>query len=393
MKRIEGDNHLANVLTELRNRAEVYFPGARFASVYSPTEKEMVLVPIAEALVSQFGHGVDYASGVFEGSSAMINERTGVPHVILLEQRNRRLFHRSLPARGYEAPVSEEAFALATLNLIVANGLDLFKNPNGEEGFVRAYIRPTMYPATLAGYGISMRKEYPVDAGIIAWAWPDYLDHTLATRGGVCAITGHQRLFKVTGKHASNYGAAVKDGGLARSREADELIYLAPYLIDKDGHLYWDDPNNLEAKLRDGVICDGPGEECVALTKDQKTLIYPPMTTNRLGGTVLQYIIDHMAKNVGLETREGEITLHDIRTGKYAGLAMVGNAVKVTPMRQINLQSPLGWEEKIRFFAENNVPEKLDELRVRWENETRGLVDPSHPSLLTSVEDFNLDVV
>ena len=97
MKRIEADVHLEQVLAELKVRAETYFPGAKFASVYSQEEREMVLVPIEKSLISQFGHGVDYGSGVFEGGSALVNERTGIPHIILLAARNERLFRRSLP--------------------------------------------------------------------------------------------------------------------------------------------------------------------------------------------------------------------------------------------------------------------------------------------------------
>jgi len=346
----------------------------------------MVTVPIEYALGSLFGHAVDYGSGVFEGSSAVVNERTGIPNIILLGPRNARLFHRSLPARGYASPVTEEQFGQAMMDLVSVNGMSLFRHPDKKTpGFVRAYIRPSIHPASLAGYGISMRLDYPIDAAIIAWAWPDYLDPNLATRGGVCAITGHQRLFPITGKHPSNYGAAAMDGLLARKMGADELLYLAPYLIDKGGHLYWNDPNDLEAKLQDGVIADGPGEECVALTADQKTLVYAPMRVNRLGGTVLQYIIDHLAKNIGLATREADITLHDLRAGKYAGLAMLGNAVKVTPFRKINLYDGRRLSEGVELFEEGEVPEMLDRLITRWEAETRGLIDPSHSSLLTPV--------
>jgi len=380
------DRHVKEVIDILAERAAENFPGAKYVSVYSHTKKRMVTIPIHEAITSQFSHGTDYGSGVFEGGSAMVHERTGIPHIILLDARNHRLFHRSLPSRGYHCPVSEQEFSDAIRNLIALHGLDLFRHPDGKtKGFVRAYIRPSVQPAGLGGYGINMRDTYPIDAGIITWAWPDYLDPTLATRGGIAAVTGHQRLFAITGKHASNYGAAVKDGNMARSLGADELIYLTPYLIDKDGHEYWTDPNDSDAKLRDGVISDGPGEECVAISKDQKTLIYTPMRANRLGGTVLQYVIDHMAKKIGLATREANITLHDLRVGKYAGLAMVGNAVKITPMRQVNLYRKNKVAESIELFQEGHIPEMLHRLLTRWDEETRGVIDPSHNSLITPV--------
>lgn len=382
-----SSRHVEGVLETLKQRAAEHFPGAHYASVYSDTEKRMVIVPIHEAIDSQFSHGVDYGSGVFEGGSALINERTGIPHIILHEARMNRLFHRSLPNRGYQSPVSQAALSEAARELIALQGESLFLHPDGvTPGFVRAYLRPTIHPAGLGGFGVSMKKDHPIGAGILAWSWPDYLDPSLAINGGVAAITGHQRLFPITGKHASNYGAAVKDGNLARSLGTDELIYLAPYLIDKDGHEYWTDPSNTEAKLRDGVLSDGPGEECVAITKDQQTLVYTPMRTNRLGGTTLQYIIDHVAEKIGLQTQERDITLNDIRADKYSALAMIGNAVKVTPMREIRLYNGESAEEVLELFPEKEIPGMLQTLMDRWDEETRGLIDPSHPSLLTLVK-------
>lgn len=385
-RHIVGSRFQTERLRELQVRAENNFPGAKYAAVYSHTHDKIEYVPISDAIASQFGHAVDYGSGLFEGGSAVVNERTGEPNIILQNQRLRRLFERSLPARGYQSPVSQDQLALATKDLIFLNGLDLFRHPDGvTPGFVRAYIRPSMQPASSAGFGISLRKNYPIDVGIIAWAWPDYLSPELAKNGGTAAITGKQRLFPITGKHASNYGEAVRDSTLARTLGSDELVYLAPYLIDKDNHLYWSDPNDEEAKFTDGVIADGPGEECLALTADQRTIVYPPMRVNRLGGTVLQYIVDHLAGNLGLETCETDITLRDLRHGKYAGLAMVGNAVKVTPIRSLNFYPHDSSYTQIELFGEGHVPEMLERLRQRWEDETRGLIDPSHSSLLTPV--------
>ncbi len=385
-RHIVGSRFQTERLHELQTRAEKYFPGAKYAAVYSHTHDKIEYVPISYALASQFGHATDYGSGLFEGSSAVINERTGEPNIVLQEPRLRRLYGRSLPARGYQAPVCEKQLAIAISDLICLNSPDLFRHPDGvTPGFVRAYIRPSLQPASSSGFGISLRRNYPIDLGVIAWAWPEYLPPQLAKNGGIAAITGKQRLFPITGKHASNYGEAVRDSTLARALGSDELVYLAPYLIDKDRRLYWSDPNDEGTKFTDGVIADGPGEECLALTSDQRTLVYPPMRVNRLGGTVLQYIVDHLAVNLGLDTCEADITLRDLRDGKYAGLAMVGNAVKVTPIRSLNFYLHNSFYAQIELFGEGHVPEMLERLRQRWEDETRGLIDPSHSSLLTPV--------
>lgn len=353
--------------------------------VYDHELEKMLALPLEMCLGSVFGHATDYGSGIFEGSSAMMNERTGIPNVILLTARNERLYKRSLPARGYQSPIEAAGLSRTTLDLVAINGDGLFHHPSSR-GFVRAYIRTSIHPASLEGYGISLRNEYPIEVGVVAWTWPDYLKPELATEGAVCAITGHQRLFPITGKHASNYGSASVEGSLARRLGADELAYLAPYLIDADGCGYWADPSNVDAKLRDGVISDGPGEECIGIRKKDEALVFAPMRVNRLGGTVLQYIVDHMAPTLGIKTVEADITMHDLRRGKYSALAMVGNAVRVTPVRKLSLYNGENIFEEIDLFEKGEVPETLRLMVDRWDLETRGLVDPSHQSLLTEVD-------
>lgn len=371
-------------ISTLKQRAEKNFPGTTYAIFWSHEEHQMVAAPPYLILTSPFSHSIDYGSGLFEGSSALINERTGIPHIILFKPRNDRLFNRSLPARLYQSPVCREEFEQAQLDFVAINGPGLFKDPNAKNTQnVRAYIRPTIHPAGLGGYGVSLKGEYPIDAAIITWPWPDYLSPSVYTKGMRAAITGHQRLSPVTGKHASNYGAAGMEGSLIRSFGIDELIYLARYLIDEHGHQYWADPNDHEAKLRDGVLADGPGEEIFAITADGKTMVYPPMRVNRLGGTVLEYVRTYMAPNLGIQTEERDITLRDIRAGKYLSLGMQGNAVKIAPVRMLQIVDNKGVvSEQIEF----TISEPLIILMDRYDRESRGLIDPSHPSFTTPVD-------
>jgi len=370
----------------LKERVRQRFPGASYAIFYSPETKSLLAAPPYLVLSSQFSHALDYGSGIFEGGSAMLNEKTGIPHVILGEPRSDRMFNRSLPSRGYRSPIERATFDQAILDLIAINGMDLFKDPRGGDKPVRAYVRPTIHPASLAGFGVSLPPEYPIDAAIIAWAWPDYLRPETYTKGAVAAITGKQRLFEICGKHASNYGASAKDGQEVRRLGNDELIYLAPYIISNEGRTDWIDPTNEDLKLRLGALSDVPGEEVFAITKDQKKLVYPPMRVNRLGGTVLAYVVSYMAEKVGLEAEEKDITLVDLRRGEYAGVGMMGNAVKIAPIRQINLLCSDKIIDGITLFETGNIPEVMQVLIERWDKETRGLIDPSHPSLTTPVD-------
>ena len=378
---------LSSQLKLFKDRAKSYLPNAKYVMFYHHHTKKLIAAPPEYALSSQISHAIDYASGMFEGGSAMVNETTGIPHVILHQPRLNRLFNRSLPSRGYKSPVSQAFLSQAILDIVAINGLELFQNPDpkSKNKYVRAYIRPTIHPAPIAGYGISMRIDYPIDAAIITWSWPDYLDPGIYTDGAVAAITGHQRLFKISGKNSSNYGQGVIDGTVVRKMGDDELIYLAPYLKRKTGGVYYHDPNDIDSKLKDGVLCDGPGEELFALSKDGQTLVYNPMKANRLGGTVLQYFIDHLLPALKLKSKRAEISLHDIRADKYSAIGMLGNAVKVAPIRKIKLYKEEKVIEEYEFYKKGKMPATLQILINRWDQETRGLVKPSHPSLTTPV--------
>jgi branched-subunit amino acid aminotransferase/4-amino-4-deoxychorismate lyase len=388
LPKTSGDQLIDLQVNLFKNRAKDYLLQADYSIFYSHALKKLVAAPPAYALGSKFSHAIDYASGMFEGGSAMVNETTGIPHIILHHQRLDRLFHRSLPSRGYSSPVRKKQLAQAILDLIAINGLDLFKNPDksSKNPYVRAYIRPTIHPAPLSGYGISMRPDYPIDLAIVSWAWPDYLKPDIYTNGGTSAITGHQRLFKITGKDSSNYGEGVANSKIARNLGTDELIYLAPYLVRENGQQFWADPNDIDKKLKWGALSDGPGEEVFAISKDGKTLVYTPMKANRLGGTVLNYIVTHMAPKLGLKTKEKDITVRDLKGGKYLGVGMMGNAVKVTPMHTIVIFKNDKPIEKIKLFKPGSVPEPLLAVVNRWDQETRGLIKPSHPSLTTPVD-------
>ncbi|MBI3577277.1 hypothetical protein HY086_04530 [Candidatus Gottesmanbacteria bacterium] len=379
---------VAEQIATLRERARVRFPGTDYVVFWSPEQQKVLAAPIEFVVTSPFSHAIDYGSGGFEGLNALVNAQTGVPQVILLDARSDRFYQRTLQASQYKSPVTQAEFKQAVLDFVAINGFGLFRDPNGPNmsDYVRAYIRPTVHPAGIGGYGVHMTDDQPIDFAVVTWRWPDYLKPELYTNGGIVAVTGQQRLAPVRGKHAFIYGAASQEGNVARILGADELLYLAPYYVDQYGHEFWGSPYEFETKMKYGVIADGPGEECVAITADGKTLVYPPMRVNRLGGTVLQYIIDHMAQNVGLATEERNITLRDIRAGKYLALVMLGNAVKVAPIRLIKYFRDGICIDGTELFSEKSIPEPVQKLIQRYDEETRGIIAPSHSSLVTSVD-------
>jgi branched-subunit amino acid aminotransferase/4-amino-4-deoxychorismate lyase len=301
-------------------------------------------------------HRTDYATGAWEGSSAEPtldenNNFSGI-NVILHRPRLARLA-RSLRARGYSDSLPLEKFGQMILDNIAVHGFDLLTSDDGKP--TRAYIRPSIGTG-VGPWGISFKNDHFIEVSSLAFRWGNYFQDAerIEKNGARAVITGVKRMFPITGKHSSNYGAASMDGYIARKLNYDELIYLAPYCL-KDSAPYFESADNFENNIRYGTLSDGPGEEILAVLKDGETIIYPPLRVNRLGGTVLDYIVKHLAPNLGLRAIEQDITIDSIKKGEITGMAFVGNAVKVTPINLIDIIKPSESKE------ENNI-EKLVEF-------------------------------
>ncbi|HBS52252.1 MAG TPA: hypothetical protein DEA62_04660 [Coxiellaceae bacterium] len=334
-------------------------------------------------------HRIDYATGVWEGSSAEPtldenNNITGV-NVILHRPRLARLI-RSLRARGYNLAMPIEKFGQLILDTVAVHGIEVLLADDGSP--LRAYIRPSA-GSGVGSWGVSLSPGYFIESSVIVFRWGSYFpDVARISKEGACAvITGVQRMFPIIGKHASNYGAASSDGSLARNLKYDELIYLAPYCI-KDDRIDFN-IRDFDGIMRYGVFSDGPGEEIFAILKDGETLIYPPMRVNRLGGTVLDYITKHLAPALGFKVREQDITLEQIRRGDIVGLAFVGNAVKVSPIGKIDIVKPKVDShdgEIVETLVEFGIHPAVAKIRDQFAAELCGKKPPSHESLLTPVD-------
>ena len=334
-------------------------------------------------------HRTDYATGVWEGSSAEPtldenNNITGV-NVILHRPRLARLI-RSLRARGYNLAMPIEKFGQLILDTVAVHGIEVLLADDGTP--MRAYIRPSA-GSGVGPWGVSLSPGYFIESSVIVFRWGSYFpDVARVNKEGTRAvITGVQRMFPIIGKHASNYGAASSDGSLARNLKYDELIYLAPYCI-KDGNLDFN-IRDFDGIMRYGAFSDGPGEEIFAILKDGETLIYPPMRVNRLGGTVLDYIVKHLAPALGFKVQEQDITLEQIRRGDIVGLAFVGNAVKVSPIGKIDIVKPKIDShdgEKVETLVDFGIHPAVAKIRDQFAAELCGKKPPSHDSLLTPVD-------
>jgi Branched-chain amino acid aminotransferase/4-amino-4-deoxychorismate lyase len=334
-------------------------------------------------------HRADYATGVWEGSSAEAvtdknNNITGV-NVILHRPRVAR-FIRSLKARGYHLATPIEKFAQSILDTVAVHGTDMLRADDGS--LARAYIRPSA-GSGVGPWGVSLSPGYFIESSVLVFRWGSYFPEVarIDKEGARAVITGVRRMFPIIGKHASNYGAAATDGFLARNLKYDELLYLAPYCI-KDGNFDFNLQKFTEI-MRYGVLADGPGEELLAVLNDGETIVYPPMRVNRLGGTVLDYLVKHLIPALGLKVYEQDITLEQIRSGKIAGLAYVGNAVKVTPIGKIDIVEPtVGTHEgkKVETLFAGEIHPTIIKIRDQFLAEIYGKKPASHESLLTPVD-------
>lgn len=334
-------------------------------------------------------HRSDYATGSWEGSSAepVLDENGDITGVnVLLHKPRMNRFVRSLKSRGYDIAMPMEKFGQLILDTVAVQGEDIFYADDGSA--TRAYIRPSA-GSGVGPWGVSLAPNHFIETSVITFRWGDYFPDTERVRkeGTKAVITGMQRMFPIVGKHASNYGAAVTDGSVARNLKYDEFIYLAPYSV-KNGDLDFN-TTDFDDLVRHGVLSDGPGEEIFAILKDEETLIYPPMRVNRLGGTVLDYIAKYLAPSLGLKVREEDITLDKIRNGEIVGLAFVGNAVKVSPIGQIDIVKPdesFQSGEKVETLFDKGLHPIVAKIRDQFDDEISGKKPPSDESLLTPVD-------
>lgn len=376
-------------------RRQIYqkkFPGARYSLVYSHLEQRLVMMPPEHPLnaIAMQIHAADYGTGIFEGSSMepVSNGRNIIgANIILHEPRINRL-KKSLQGRLFDLPEEVEVFSQAIIDLAAVLGESVLRDKDGNPS--RAYIRPEARPG-LGGLGVSLKTGHQIDSAAIIFNWPVYFSNPERVYHGSGLVVGafsEQRLFKIFGKHASNYGDAGRVGSMARGLSGvDEALYFGPYLIDSHtGEKKYINaqasPEAAAQLLKNGVLADGPGEEVFAISKDGK-IIYPPMDVNRLGGTTLKYIVEHMALGLGITVEEKPFSLENIRQGEIESLIFAGNAARVAPIGEVKVFDENGSQKETLKLV---ISETVQRLVEEYEAEVTGMTEPSDKSLLLPVD-------
>lgn len=249
------------------------------------------LVPKEQAAVSVFDHGLLYGDGVFEGI------RFYAGRVFRLDDHVDRLY-RSARAIALTIPVTPDEMSLAVLETIRANGL--------QDGYVRLVV--TRGEGSL---GLSPKSCPNPTVFIIASTITLYPDEMY--RKGLKLVTCATR--------------RIAHGAL--SPMVKSLNYL----------------NNIMAKIEaeqagagEGLMLNEQGyvAECtgdnVFVIRDGR-IVTPPISAGALAG-VTRAVVFELARSLGIDIREENITRYDIYTADECFLT--GTAAEIIPAVELD---------------------------------------------------------
>src|SRR4051812_37175180 len=199
------------------------------------------ILPVENAKISLFTHGLHYGVGAFEGIRAYKQQRGGGA-VFRLKEHIERLFE-SCKILDVKIPYSLEDLTQATLSLCKANG------------FEECYIRPIVFIAD-GPLGVNPGANPPLDVAILNWEWGNYLGDKGANEGARLIVSSYIRPHvnsamtkgKITGQYVN---------GVMAKREALRGGYDEALMLDTEGFLTEGTGENL-FMIRDGVVKTTP---------------------------------------------------------------------------------------------------------------------------------------
>ena len=267
-----------------------------------------------EAKIHILTHTMHYGTGVFEGVRAY--ETDSGPAIFRLKEHTDRLFE-SADLVGMNIPYTKEELMKAQQDSVINNNL---KN---------AYIRPLCF---YGSEGMGLRADnLKVHCAIAAWDWGPYLGAEQIEKGIRVKVSPFPKRdpeamiykAKATGNYINSM-LALRD---ALSSGYDEALILGT----------------------DNSVNEGSGENFFMI-KDNK-LITPQLITV-LDGITRKTIIT-LAKDIGIETIERKIDLHEVYECDEA--FFTGTAAEVTPIIEIdNTKINAGIPGKITKALQNN---------------------------------------
>jgi branched-chain amino acid aminotransferase len=255
------------------------------------------ILPVEEAKISLFTHGLHYGTGAFEGIRAY-KQKSGGGGVFRLREHLDR-FMDSAKILDFKMSFTVDQLTQAVVETCKANG------------FSECYIRPILFLGD-GPLGVNPGPNPAVDVAILVWEWGNYLGDKSINEGTKLKtssyVRAHVNSLMTKGKITGHYIASV----LAK-REAISLGYDEALMLDAEGYMTEGTGENL-FMIKDGIVKTTP-------------------LTSILNGITRASVIDYLkaAKHPVVETR---FTRDELWCADEAFLT--GTAAEITPIREID---------------------------------------------------------
>ena len=254
------------------------------------------ILPVEEARISLFTHGLHYGTGAFEGIRAYKQKKGGGAVFRLREHLER--FIESAKIIGLRLPYSLDELVRACIDACKANG------------FEECYIRPILFIAD-GPLGVNPGDNPPIDVAVLCWEWGSYLGDG-ATKGARLKISSYIRPHvnsamtkgKITGQYIT---------GVLAKREAIAAGYDEALLLDPEGYLTEGSGENL-FMIREGVVKTTP-------------------LTSILNGVTRKTVME-ILRHQGHTVVETRFTRDELYCADE--IFLTGTAAEITPIREVD---------------------------------------------------------
>lgn len=253
-------------------------------------------VPFADAKIHVLAHGLNYGTGVFDGTR--VYETPRGPAILRLDQRIKRLY-RSARYLYLKIPYSPEELTKACIETVSRNDLGA------------CYLRPMAFYG-LGGQGFALRDN-PVHTVIAVWTWKTFLGNDIVQKGArlktVSWIKTPTNALPSLAKAFGNY-----INSLVSHQEAVQAGYDEGLLLNDRGTVAEASAENIF------VVVDGE-------------IWTPPISDHMLPGITRDTIM-RLARDLGYKVTERSITRPELFDTEE--MFMTGTASEVTPIREVD---------------------------------------------------------
>ncbi len=261
------------------------------------------ILPVENAKISLFTHGLHYGLGAFEGIRAYKQKRGGGAVFRLREHMQRLL--ESCKILDLKLPYSLDDLCRAATDTCKANK------------FEECYIRPIIFSAD-GPLGVHPGPNPVSDVAILNWEWGSYLGDKGINEGARLKVSSFIRPHvnssmtkgKITGQYVN---------GVMAKREAVAAGYDEALLLDPEGFLTEGSGENL-FMVKEGIVKTTP-------------------LTSILNGITRQTVIEHLTRQNHV-IKEARFTRDELWCADE--IFLTGTAAEITPIKEIDGR-PIGF--------------------------------------------------